>query len=193
MVDFDNSLFFSRISRYCPYSFEEVSKFNQDNPNVHLDFDRGELSPREFYDKVRQILSANISQGEFFQMYNEIFTLKQDVIKTYKDLKGKYRLLILSNTDPERFGFIKKAFPDILAFDDFVLSYEHGYIKPQIEIYMIALKKAQAQPSECVFIDDIEENISAAASLGLNTIHFKPETDLRSELKHLNINIPKEE
>jgi epoxide hydrolase-like predicted phosphatase len=192
IVDFDNSLFFSRISRYCPYSLEEISRLNQENPNVHLGFDTGELSPREFYDKVSQILSANLSYDEFFQMYNEIFTLKQDVMKTYKDLRGKYRLLILSNTDPERFGFIKKTFPDILAFDDFVLSYECGFIKPQNEIYEIALRKAQAPPSECVFVDDIEENISAAASLGLNTIHFKPGTDLKSELKRFNIHIPNE-
>ena len=187
IVDFDNNLFFSGISQYCSYSVEEINKINQDNPDIHLAFDKGELSPREFYSKVKQFLSLTLPQDEFFQMYNEIFTLNKDIMKIYKDLRDNYRLLILSNTDPERFGFIKKTFPDILVFDDFVLSYEHGYIKPQFEIYEIALRKVQAHPSECVFIDDIERNISAAASLGFNTIHFKPGTDMKSELKRFRV------
>jgi len=186
IVNFDNNLFFSGISRYCPYSVEEIKRMNQENPDIHLAFDRGELSPGEFYTKVKKILSAKITQDKFFQLYTDIFTLNKDVMKTLKYLRGKYRRLILSNTDQERFGFLKKEFPEIMDFDDFVLSFEQGCVKPQIEIYEIALKKAHALPSECVFIDDIEKNITGAASLGLKTIHFKPGTDLRAELKRFD-------
>jgi len=187
IVDFDNNRFFSGLSRYCSYSFDEIVRRSRDHLDIHFAFDRGEISPQEFYLKVKQILSADLEQDEFFRLYNDIFSLNEKVMVTFQKLKGKYKLLILSNTDPERFGFIKKTFPDILDFDYFVLSYEQGFLKPQEEIYKVALKKAQALPFECVFIDDMEENISAAASLGFNTIHFKPGTDLRAELRGFQV------
>ena len=187
IVNFDNNRFFSGLSHYCSYSLDEIVRRSRDHINIHFSFDRGEISPQEFYLKVKQILSADLEKDEFFRLYNDIFSLNEKVMETFQDLKGKYRLIILSNTDPERFGFIKKKFPGIMDFDDFVLSYEQGFLKPQEEIYKIALRKAEALPSECVFIDDMEENISAAASLGFNTIHFKPGTDLRSELRRFQI------
>jgi len=187
IVDFDNNRFFSGLSRYCSYSFDEIVWQSRDHLHLHLAFDSGEIDPQEFYLKVKQVLSANLDQDEFFRLYNDIFSLNEKVVQTFQKLKGKCRLIILSNTDPERFGFIKKTFPAVLDFDDFVLSFEQGFLKPQKEIYKIALKKAQALPSECVFIDDMEENISAAASLGFNTIHFKPGTNLKSELRRFQI------
>jgi len=187
IVNFDNNRFFSGLSDYCPYSFDEIVRKSRDHLNIHLAFDRGEINPQEFYLKVKQILSADLEQDEFFRLYNDIFSLNEEVMQTFKKFKGKYKLVILSNTDPERFGFIKKTFPEILDFDDFVLSFEQGFLKPQEEIYKASLKKAEALPSQCVFIDDMEENISAAAALGFHTIHFKPGTDLRSELRCFQI------
>ena len=191
IVDFDNNRFFSGLSRYCPYSFDEIVRKSRDHLHIHFAFDSGGIDPQEFYLRVKQILSADLERDEFFRLYNDIFSLNEKVMQTFQRLKGKYRLIILSNTDPERFGFIKKTFPAIIDFDDFVLSFEQGFLKPHVEIYKIALSKAQALPSECVFIDDMEENISAASSLGFNTIHFKSGTDLRAELNRFDVSIPK--
>ena len=82
-----------------------------------------------------------------------------------------------------RFGFVKKKFPEILIFDEYVLSYEVGFMKPHPQIFKEALRKARAEAEECVFIDDIEGNIEAALSLGINTILFGPKTDLEAELQ----------
>jgi putative hydrolase of the HAD superfamily len=68
-----------------------------------------------------------------------------------------------------------------------VLSYEVRALKPGPEIYRAALKKAAAPPASCVFIDDMEENIAGAAALGLNTIHYKPGTDLEKGLRALGV------
>ena len=45
-----------------------------------------------------------------------------------------------------------------------------GFIKPQKEIYAIALKKANCLPEECVFLDDIGINLKAAKKVGIMTI-----------------------
>ena len=109
------------------------------------------------------------------------------VLKTLKKLKKKYRLILLSNTDVKHVGFIKQKFPEIFFFDDYVLSYEVGLMKPDPRIYEIALEKAKARVGECLFIDDLEENIEAAAEMGIQTILLKPQIDLEAELRQLNV------
>jgi HAD superfamily hydrolase (TIGR01509 family) len=89
----------------------------------------------------------------------------------------------------ERFGFIRKYFSEILFFDDYVLSYEVGVMKPHARIYEVAIEKAAAKAEECLFIDDREENIAAAKGLGIGTILFTPFTDLDHELRLKGIEI----
>ena len=75
----------------------------------------------------------------------------------------------------------------MFIFDDYVLSFEAGYMKPDLRIFQIALERAKARAGECVFIDDLEENIEAAAKMGIHTIHFKAQTDLKTELCKLGL------
>ncbi len=102
-------------------------------------------------------------------------------------MRSKYRLILLSNTDVMRFGFIRKRFPEILFFDAYVLSYEVGYMKPAPQIYKVALKKAKARAEECLFIDDREENVEAALKLGIHAIHFGPQANLEISLREYGL------
>jgi putative hydrolase of the HAD superfamily len=95
--------------------------------------------------------------------------------------------MILSNTDEARFGFIKDTFPQIQFFNEFMLSYQLGYVKPQPQIFQAALAQTGSQPSECVFIDDLSENVSAAAELGIRTILFRDRSQLENELRELGL------
>jgi putative hydrolase of the HAD superfamily len=189
IIFFDNRIFFRKIAEFCSYSAEEIAE----KVHLHFDlirsFDSGSLSPEEFYNRVVKILNADIELEDFFVIYNDIFSLNLPVLNTLKRLKPKYRLLLFSNTDVMRFRFIKKRFPEILIFDDYVLSYEVGFIKPHPEIYKHTLRKARAKPEECLFIDDREENIEVARMLGIQTIHFTPQTKLEDELKAKGVSI----
>jgi epoxide hydrolase-like predicted phosphatase len=113
--------------------------------------------------------------------------INPDVVRSLRKLKPNYRLVLLSNTDVKHFAFIRGEFPEMFFFDEYVLSYEVGLMKPDPRIYEIALEKAKARAGECVFIDDLEENIEAAAKMGIHTIHFTPETDLDGELRSLKV------
>jgi HAD superfamily hydrolase (TIGR01509 family) len=122
-------------------------------------------------------------------MYNDIFTLNGPVAEVLGRVKAAgYKALLLSNTDPERFGFVRRRFPEVGLFDAFVLSYELKLLKPDPAIYLAASRLAGAAPSECVFIDDMEENVKGAVEAGLAGIHYRPETDLAAELRKLGLN-----
>jgi HAD superfamily hydrolase (TIGR01509 family) len=180
---FDNHIFFRKIAEFCPFSALDIAERVHKHRDLIRSFDTGKISPEDFYREVIQRLDADVDQKTFFTIYCDIFSLNSPVLDILAGLKDRYRLILLSNTDIERFGFVKRAFPEIFIFDGYVLSFEVGYLKPHPQIYTEALKKAKARAEECVFIDDIEENIQGAKRIGLDTILYGPKTDLRVELR----------
>jgi len=187
VVWFDNKVFYRKMMPYCSKSVDEIREIVHRSIGFIELFDQGALTPHEFYKRAIGLLGARIGYEEFVPAYVDVFSRNQPVIDLFKRLKARYKLILLSNTDPLRFGFVRQRFPDILFFDDYVLSYEVRALKPDPKIYQEALKKAGAPPASCVFIDDMEENVRAAAALGLNTILYKADTDLESALRSLGI------
>ena len=187
IIFFDNNIFFSKMADYCPFSEEEIREATFTHINLVKSFDCGKITPVEFFNQVVQNLNASIDYDTFYSIYNDVFSLIPHVLKIMGRLKRNYRLVLLSNTDVMRYSFIKRKFPEIQIFDEYVLSYEVGFMKPHPQMYRQALKKAEAGAEECVFIDDREDNIEAAAKLGINVIHFKPQINLESALQEMDL------
>jgi epoxide hydrolase-like predicted phosphatase len=55
-------------------------------------------------------------------------------------------------------------------FDALVISGEVGLHKPQPEIYRLAAERVGAEPSDCVFVDDLRENCEGAERVGMTAI-----------------------
>lgn len=187
IIFFDNNIFFEKIADYCSFSTEEIAELTFSHLNIIQSFDEGKITPGEFFNQVIEKLEAKIDYDRFFSIYNDVFTLNPPILEIMKRLKQNYKLILLSNTDVKRFGFIKRQFPEILIFDEYVLSYEVGSMKPYPQIYEEALKKAGVKPEECIFIDDNEENIKTAQKLGINGILMEPQTDLEAILHGMNL------
>ena len=184
---FDNTIFYRKMTAYSSNSVDEMRAIvHGDFTFIEL-FDEGALSPEQFYESAVSLLGARVGYNEFVAAYVDVFSRNQPAIDLLKGLKGRYKLVLLSNTDPLRFGFVRERFPDIFFFDEYVLSYEVKALKPGPEIYKEALRRAAAPPSACVFIDDMEENIAGAAALGIRTIHYRPNTDLEKSLLSLGV------
>ncbi len=183
---FDNFIFFRKLTEYCSFSALDIAERIHRHWDMIRSFDTGKIEPADFYKEAVRNLDAEIGQEDFFRIYNDVFSLNRPVLDLLKRLKLNNKLILLSNTDVERFGFIKKKFPQILLFDDYILSFEVGYMKPHPKIYAEALKKARVSAKECVFVDDLPENIEGAERMGMNAILYGPQTDLEFWLKQLN-------
>ncbi len=184
---FDNDIFFRKITPHSPFSLERIKELARTHFELVMDFDRGEMTSRQFYEEVIHRFKAKIAFRTFYDIYNDVFSLNQPVLETLKGLRSKYRLVLLSNTDVMRFSFVRQNFPEIFLFDAYVLSYEVGYMKPHPQIYRAALEQAEAKPQECIFIDDREENIEGAQRLEINTILFTPQTNLEESLRDYDL------
>lgn len=99
---------------------------------------------------------------ETYGMYEIVRSLKEQ----------GYNIYGLSNWDSETWPRIAEKFPVLSLIPDRVISGYEGYIKPEREIYEILLTRYNLEPKETLFIDDINENLSAAKKLGLRTYQF---------------------
>jgi HAD superfamily hydrolase (TIGR01509 family) len=184
---FDNNVFYRKMTAFSRKSVDEMRAIVHGSFEFIELFDEGALTPHQFYERAVALLGAQIGYDEFVAAYVDVFTRNQPAIDLLKRLKGQYKLILLSNTDPLRFGFVRERFPDIFFFDDYVLSYEVKALKPGPRIYQEAVSRTVAPPSACVFIDDMEENIAGAVALGIRTIHYGTETNLEQELRALGV------
>jgi putative hydrolase of the HAD superfamily len=67
----------------------------------------------------------------------------------------------------------RHLFPDM--FDVVVISGEVGMRKPEERIFRHAAGLLGLEPAQCVFIDDIEVNVTSAEALGMTAIlHHDP-------------------
>jgi len=114
-------------------------------------------------EELSEVLGFKITFAEFCDLWTCIF-LPDPLIgeALLESLASRYRLMLLSNTNPIHFEMVKTNYPLLRHFHDCVLSYEAGAVKPSSKIFQVALQRAQCKPEECFFTDDILINIEAA-------------------------------
>lgn len=136
-------------------------------------YQKGVISSREFYEHLKNILGFRFDYEEFTRIWNHTFTLTPLIEESFiESLAEKFRLLVLSDTNELHFNFIREKFPVLGCFDDYVLSYKVGFLKPSEEIFRIAVERANCSADECIFTDDIAANVEAARKIGINAVQF---------------------
>jgi putative hydrolase of the HAD superfamily len=95
-----------------------------------------------------------------------------DLIRT---LRGAgLRTALLSNSWGSG-EYPRADFPEL--FDVVVISGEVGMRKPEEAIFLHAAQALGLAPAECVFVDDMQANVTAAAALGMTgVLHHDPAT-----------------
>ena len=122
------------------------------------------------YPEYREAISAYVNDwfdmvpGEVPGMLEFVRFLKAD---------GYHRVYGLSNFSNETLPTARERFEVLREIDDYVISAECGHVKPEPEIYHYFLKKFGLRPEECIFIDDSQANLKAAAKLGFATFLFR--------------------
>ena len=86
--------------------------------------------------------------------------------------KQNYDCYVLSNWSAETFIGMTDDYPFLQSFDGLLISGEDKMMKPNAEIYELAITRFNLIPQETIFIDDKLENIEAAKKLNLKTIHL---------------------
>jgi FMN phosphatase YigB (HAD superfamily) len=85
------------------------------------------------------------------------------------------KLYLLANCDCKMFSILSEKYKDIFSmFDGTMISAEAHSMKPEKIIFKTFLNKYGLDSKDCFFIDDQEENISAAFEIGMSGSIFCP-------------------
>ena len=114
--------------------------------------------------------------------YIDIFT---GVFPILSELKKKgHRIFVLSNTSKVFYDLLEEQLSPLKELlDGFVLSCDIKAIKPDLAMFKEILDKYQLNPANCIFLDDIEDNTSAAQKLGIRAYQVKKRSDVVDILK----------
>ena len=160
-----------------------LSNFGQ--KDFFMQFEKGQIGIPAFRNEIRKLAGIELSDAQIDKAWCSFLTqIPVEKLHLLSELKKKYRLLLLSNTNPlhietavaAEFSKTGKTMQDF--FDKCYLSYEMGMVKPDVEIFEALLADAQVKAEECLFLDDGKKNIDTAAALGIQTYWVKPNENL---------------
>lgn len=156
-----------------------IGKFT--HTGFFIQWEKGEISPEEFRNEIRKLSINSLTDKQIDEAWCSIMLgIPRERIDLLKELRKKYRLLLLSNTN---YIHINISLPEELAkfgltmddlFDKCYYSYLMGAVKPNADIFEMMLMDAKLKPEECLFLDDGDKNIETAKKLGINTYHVTP-------------------
>jgi glucose-1-phosphatase len=154
-------------------------------------YECGELTTDEVFAMAREVGGLRCSQDEFVAAFCDIFSPNPPVAELVGRLKHNgYRLVLASNTNAAHYAHYREAFRDVLAhFDAIAVSHEAGARKPHPKFFEYAHRLAGGERAECVFIDDLADNVEAARAFGWRAIQYTAFEELLAGLKALGVRV----
>lgn len=138
------------------------------------EYDRGVLSDEEIVDSF--VESDPGIEKEIRLMNQDLSTLVTKVdyaIPWIKQWKAKgFHVYYLSNFSKKAEKECSEALSFIPYTDGGILSYKEKLIKPDPAIYRRLTDRYGLNPEECIFLDDLAENVEAARRCGWQGIVF---------------------
>lgn len=151
---------------------------------------RGESSLREAFENLSQLarVEKKPTSNELLQVYTKGITLYPGAPEMIRELyEAGYQVVVLTtNSD---LGILNTR--ELLAAENLSCvkvygSAETRLIKPDTKAFLQVCEEQKVKPEECWFIDDREENLEAARSLGMSVIPFDHPAHLNDAAKAVN-------
>lgn len=150
-------------------------------------YDRGMISSVDYLNELSS--ESGIAAADIKDAFVNTNAFDDEVVALLSVLKSNYKVGLLSNAGGPGLRRILQEKGIEGIFDEIIISGEVGYIKPEREIFEIALQKLDVQAGEAIFIDDNPQNIDGADQLGIHTILFTSARQLTADLTELGISI----
>ena len=107
-----------------------------------------------------------------------------ETIDLVRELKAQGTpLYCLTNFSREKFPLIRRRFDVFDLFDGIVVSAEIGMVKPDPAVYRYLVDRFGLEAPSCLFVDDVEANVGAASSIGMQAVRYLSGRQLRRDLR----------
>ena len=149
--------------------------------------ERGEITESEFMRRTSSELPAGIELAELGQAYFTRLERNEPMLEFLAELRGRGMRLALCTNNVREWEPLWRAM--IHEIDElFEVVVDSGFVgtrKPEPEIYRIVLERLGLSGTDCVFVDDVEDNCIAAAEAGMHPVHFRDARQAISEVRAL--------
>jgi putative hydrolase of the HAD superfamily len=160
-----------------------------------------EISKNAFLKNYKQYFSGKISEKDFWYDFVKetnltedwhllrekllnLFEINKDMAELYTNLRNKgFKVVLLSDQSKEWWPILDEKYKISSYFDFVIVSAIVGLHKPDPEIYKYALKESDSMSKECIFTDDLSDNLFPAKELGIETILFENSKQFKKELQ----------
>lgn len=133
--------------------------------------DAGFLDRVALVEQVAELIDISIDEAN--KLLSSGYHVNQKLITFINELKQSgYRIGLISNLGSGWFDtYVPKEVK--VLFDDVVVSGDVGMVKPYPEIFELACARLEIEPTNSVFIDDIESNCEGARNIGMTAINYE--------------------
>ena len=190
IIDLDSKRVIDQFQKHSDKSAEDIIRLISNSQDL-IDYEVGKMTDVEFCQVVNELLSIELSQASFEAIWNSFLgIIKLDKLYLMLDLKEKFNVLILSNTNAihqrafdRRVGehIPSKTMADMVHTAYY--SHELGLRKPDPHIYQKVIDLQNLNPAKTIFFDDRLENITAAQDSGIQAIQVTYSDQILDQLR----------
>jgi putative hydrolase of the HAD superfamily len=161
--------------------------FQWRHEEVSGEWEEGRITLDEYLDIAVFYTGRKFSKDEFRAFMYAQSVAHPETIAIARELSRdpRYTLMTLNNEAEETNIYRIEHFGISEIFEAFLTSCWLGARKPTRRVYHRALGIAHARPESSLFIDDRQQNLIPASSLGMNVILFRSAEQLRSDLERV--------
>ena len=152
-------------------------------------FEKNNITLNDYRNHVSNLLDLNFINNEFEIGWNSIYdNVIPGIPELLSKLKNNYKLVALTNTNAVHYPiWINKYINELKFFEKVFSSHLIKTRKPEKESYNFVINYLKYSPSEVVFLDDTNENVMGAISIGIDGILVSSFEGMINDLKALNI------
>lgn len=184
IVYYDESQYFSFLSKRTGLP---ANKIKQVFDQLIEKLEKGSLSTSQMEKLASQKLGINPAILEWTGAFERLAKPNNELIKTIRLLRKRYKVVLLSNISKSRYiSAFKKLVPKDLFYKRFASCYMHMK-KPDPVIYKRVVKSMGVKPEDSIFIDNLIENVVGAKRAGIYGVHFISNKKLIADLKKLGV------
>lgn len=151
-----------------------------------------EETPREFLVLINKQLGLHLNIGKAYAKWKSYNMLEKeqinwDLLDYVKQLKKRYKVHMLTNRIDLDNDSDKLTNELYSRFENVFVSHKEKLRKPDTKAFLNAIAKMGADPEECVFVDDLQQNVTVANELGIKGVLFTNLKTLKMDFKKLGI------
>jgi FMN phosphatase YigB (HAD superfamily) len=162
-----------------------------DQGSMHIAYESGNATFDFFYADFVKKFGMTYSRDEFFAVWNDYFLPNRPMDALVGRVGKQVQWWGLSNTNLEHHAHFCRTYRVFDVFERVIGSHELHLRKPDPQIFVKAVEIVGFSPSEILFVDDLERNVDAARTIGLNAFHYQfNDLELQKVLTDQGINLP---